>query len=151
MSQPAPEDRRDLPRSLHPRAHSLSTKNRSVSDGSRKHGRRKERTGCTGVTERLRSKYQSNTCDAHVDEKRDFSEWLRTRTLVPNFDWSFDAPTTAYRGDDKKYFCIFATVRVMTKATERRNDHVTIIYDIYHRRSNNPTYTTPTPTPNSRI
>ncbi len=35
------------------------------------------------------------------------------RTLVPYFDWSFDAPTTAYRGDERKSFCISATVRVM--------------------------------------
>ena len=35
------------------------------------------------------------------------------RTFVPYFDWSFDAPTTANRGEERKSFCICATVRVM--------------------------------------
>ena len=34
---------------------------------------------------------------------------------MPYFDWSFDAPTTAYRGDERKSFWISATVRVMVK------------------------------------
>jgi hypothetical protein len=42
------------------------------------------------------------------------------RTLVPYFDWSFDAPTTAYRGDERKSFCISAIVRVMVKVESER-------------------------------
>jgi hypothetical protein len=41
------------------------------------------------------------------------------RTLVPYFDWSFDAPTTANRGEERKSFCICTTVRVMVDMCAR--------------------------------
>jgi len=45
-------------------------------------------------------------------------------TLVPYFDWSFDAPTTAYLGEERKSFCISATVRDMVEVEIDDDDMV---------------------------
>ena len=50
-----------------------------------------------------------------TDEQKLRWRGIALRTLVPYFDWFFDAPMTAYRADEKKSFCISATVRVMVK------------------------------------
>jgi hypothetical protein len=39
--------------------------------------------------------------------------YIIARTLLPYFDWSLDAPTTAYRGEERKNFWISVTVRDM--------------------------------------
>jgi len=89
-----------------------------VSIGLGSDGDREKRTGCTGVTGRRRAKYHCKTCNVRLNEQNCFHDdglYMMVRTLVPNFDWSFDAPTTAYLCDERKSFCISATVRVMVK------------------------------------
>lgn len=61
------------------------------------------RDGVTGCTFRPRAWYQAKTAHVYCDQPRPFGVFAKGgRPLYPNFFWSWLAPATAKRGDEKK-------------------------------------------------
>jgi hypothetical protein len=69
------------------------------------------------VTNKFRVKYHCRTCSALVSG---LPKYIMARTLLPYFDWSLDAPTTAYRGEERKNFWISVAVRDMVDVSPQQ-------------------------------
>lgn len=93
---------------------------------------RLSRTGCTGVTGISRCRYHFNTCIYAPQSTR--IRWTFTalgRTFVPYLLWSFDAPTTAYAGADRKSFWISATTGMAVPSIVDEITHAYTIFTYY--------------------